>query len=679
MEIKRWTLPEVPAEQVSGLVEQTGLPPLVCRVLCARGYGTKDEYDSFFSDRAELDDPFLLKDMDRAVQRIHEAVEAGERIAVYGDYDCDGVTSTALLMSYFHSVGANAIFYIPSREKEGYGMHMESVKALADMDVRLIVTVDNGISAHEEILYAGTLGMDVVVTDHHTPRDTLPQAAAVVNPHRADCPSRFKGLAGVGVAFKLVCALEGDQGGEMLEYYSDLVALGTIADVVPLVGENRVLARHGLRLLCESERPGISALLAVSGLKGKPLTGESVAFGAIPRLNAAGRMGNVDDAVELLLTDDARYAKELAEILDAHNTRRKRIEEEILGEIDAVLKQHPDKLGRRLLVVSGKNWHHGIVGIAAAKMVERYGRPCILFSVDDGGEARGSGRSIEGFSLIEAITACRGELTQFGGHTLAAGLTLPAAGLERFDRDIQDWAARTHPVMPAPRIKADCALAPNELRPELLAPLSGLEPFGSANQQPVFLLSSLLVEGIYPTADKKHIRIRFTAGAQSFYAVYFRMTEDRFPHRPGDTVDVMANVSAGEYMGKPQVSVRVQDVRPPDFDQEAVLLDENRYQCFWREEPIPGGGDLAPDRKDLAVIYKYIRKCKTYSHGELGLYFRLVSAGIPYCKMMIGLDILEEMGLIQRHTSDAVVRISLVPGAAKVDLGASGILLRLRS
>lgn len=676
MGIKRWSLPETDRKQVARLTEETGLPEIVCRVLWARGHTTKEDCNHFFFDAAALENPFLLKDMDKAVERVSGAVERRERIAVYGDYDCDGVTATALLTGYFQSVGADAVFYIPSRERDGYGLNRAAVKSLADMGVGLIVTVDNGISAHDEIEYANSLGMDVVVTDHHTPRDTLPPAVAVVNPHRADCPSPYKDLAGVGVALKLVCALEGDGGSEMLEYYSDLAALGTVADVVPLTGENRIIVRHGLAMLQESQRPGVGALLKVSGLSGKPLTGESAAFGIIPRINAAGRMGDVEEAVELLLTDDAAYAQELAAALDAHNARRKQVEEEMLREIDLRLARDPDLLKGRLLIVAGEDWHHGVVGIAAAKLVEKYGKPCILFSLEKG-TARGSGRSIEGYSLIEAISACSHRLTQFGGHTLAAGLTLPEDQLDGFAEEMQRHAKAAYPVMPVPQIFADCALSAAELTPQALRPLAMLEPFGSANQSPVFLLPGLRVEGIFPTSDGKHIRIRFSGGQGSFYAVYFRMTEAEFPYRSGDVVDVLAGASAGEYMGKPQVSVRIRDVRPQGVDQEALILDQSRYESFLREEPVPGGGDIVPTREDLALIYKYIRKCKTYLYGEFGLYLQFRSAGIGYCKVALSLDILEEMGLALRTRGRGQTAISIVTDAARVDLGKSGILSRL--
>ncbi|MDL2247859.1 single-stranded-DNA-specific exonuclease RecJ, partial [Bacteroides sp. OttesenSCG-928-J23] len=498
MGIRQWEVAGAGPEQVLALRDATGFSPLLCAVLSARGYAEGQDAQEFLADAARLDDPYTLADMDKAVQRIRLALEFGEQICVFGDYDCDGVTSTALLTSYLQSVGARVFYYVPDREKEGYGLNISAVDTLHQMGAQLIITVDNGISAHGEIAHAAALGIDVVVTDHHTPRDTLPQAVAVVNPHRADCPSRCKDLAGVGVAFKLVCALEEAPGEELMEYYGELVSLGTIADVVPLTGENRILARGGLAQMGETHSPGIMALLEVAGLTGKPVTGESVAFGLVPRINACGRMGPVDDAIELLLTDDVVYATELAQNLNALNEQRKKIEEGILAEIAAMLAREPQLLEERLLLLSGRGWHHGVVGIVAAKLMERYGKPCILFSVD-GQEARGSGRSLEGFSLIEAISACSADLTRYGGHILAAGLTLPAGKLDKFVRLMQQYAKDSCPRMPVPKILVDCAVNPSELTVEAVESLAALEPFGEGNRPPLFLLAGLVLEGIYPT------------------------------------------------------------------------------------------------------------------------------------------------------------------------------------
>ena len=679
MGIRQWKLPDVDPEAVQGLIRHTGLPRIVCAFLAARGHLEAGEAAAFVGENDLLDDPYTIADMDKAVERIREAVGDGERIAVYGDYDCDGITATALLVSYFQAVGADVIYYIPAREKEGYGLNNQAIEILRDQRVDLIVTVDNGISAHGEIAYAAELGIDVVVTDHHTPRETLPAAVAVVNPHRADCPSRFKELAGVGVAFKLICALEDAQGDELLEHYSDIVTLGTIADVVPLTGENRTIVRHGLSRLAETDNPGIAALIDVSGLRDRALTSESVAFGLIPRINAAGRVGVADDVVELLLTDDPGFAAEAAEAVNEQNAQRKKIEEGMLQEIEGILSRNPQILNRRVLVVSGEGWHHGVVGIVASKLMERFEKPCLLFSIENG-EARGSGRSIKGFSLIEAITACSANLTRYGGHTLAAGLTLPSEHLEAFENSLQEYARATCPVMPLPELAADCTLAPGELTVENVGVLSVLEPFGAGNEAPLFHLQDLVIEGIYPTNDKKHIRIRLAGGGNSFYAIYFGMSDTAFPYKTGQKTDIMAKISVGEYNGKAQLSVKIADLRPAGVPQDQVALGREQYACHLRGENGPEeNGAIIPTREDIGLVYKFLKRCGNFTYGVDELYIQLMGTGIAYCKLVLALDVLEEMGFVTRENRGGTDTFSVVAGAPRADLADSAILRQLKA
>ncbi|MCL2056439.1 MAG: single-stranded-DNA-specific exonuclease RecJ [Oscillospiraceae bacterium] len=670
MAVRRWGLPSG-REGAAGLGAATGISELVCAVLSARGYSGPNAVKAFFSDEGALESPYAMADMDKAVVRIRQALENGERIAVYGDYDCDGVTATALLTGYLSSVGADVFYYVPNREKEGYGLNMAAVDALRDNRASLIITVDNGISAHEEIAYAKSLGIDTVVTDHHTPRETLPDAVAVVNPRRADCPSRFKELAGVGVAFKLVCALEDAEPAELMEYYSGLAALGTIADVVPLTGENRIIVRHGLLNLKEPESPGIRALMGVSGVSAAKLSSESAAFGLIPRINACGRMGAADDAIELLLTDDNTAAEEAAAHIDAQNIERKGVEDAIMDEALKMLNADPRLLGGRLLMLAGKDWHHGVVGIVASKLMERYGKPTILFALSEG-QARGSGRSIPGFSLINAITACNSKLLRYGGHTLAAGLTLREGDLADFVSSMEAYARKNHAVMPVPELRLDCILAPNELTINNIAPLSVLEPFGAGNEQPLFLLPGMRIEGVYPTNDGRHLRLRFRFGNNLFYAVYFRMTAPELPFSAGDTVDAAAAVTVGEWNGAPQLSVRLCDICPHGLDREALVESYSRYRLYKMGEYADTRA-LVPTREDISAVYRHIRGSGPCFYGGEGIFYRLSRSGADYCRTLIALEVLFELGLIENHG----MAIRIKEGAPKADLNQSGILQRL--
>lgn len=681
MAIRQWKLPRYCADLPARLAAETGRPELVCRILAARGYTSGDEVEALLSEDAGLDDPFLLADMDRAAARIRAALDNGERICVYGDYDCDGITATSLLTGYLQAEGADVIYYLPQREKEGYGLNISAVDMLKSRGVRLIVTVDNGISAHGEIAHAAGLGIDVVVSDHHTPRETLPpDAVAVVNPHRADCSSRYKDLAGVGVAFKLVCALEGgaESAPELLEYYAELVALGTVADVVPLTGENRVFVRHGLRAITSTGSPGIAALIDAGGLRGRTLNSESLAYGIIPRINAAGRIGVADEVVELLLTDDADYAAEIATRLNDQNTKRKNIEEEIMGEIEAAIAADPQITFRRILIVSGQCWHHGVVGIVASRLMERYQKPCIVFSVDHG-EARGSGRSVPDFSLIEAITACSEYLTRFGGHSQAAGLTVPQEHLDDFRARIEEYARERYPVMPVPLLYADCTLRHDELTVEAVSFLDCLEPFGAGNESPLFHMEGLVISGVYPTNDGRHIRIRFSGSGGGFYAVYFGMPQAAFPYQPGDTVEIMAKITTQEYNGKMRLSVKISDLRPSGVPQEQVLLGRERYAFWLRGEPLEPTvmDEMFPAREDIALAYRYLRGVGTYSYGTDALYLRLMRSGADYCRLLLTLDVLEEMGFVRRTDEEGRTVYTVIPEAPKADLTDSTILQRL--
>lgn len=679
MQIKQWTCPEHDSDLIDNLIQATGYPELVCRILAARGLRDHEAIQAFLQAEPVLEDPLVLADMDLAAARVRDAIEEGERICVFGDYDCDGVTAVALLTSYLQAEGADVLYYIPEREGEGYGLNRPALDLLADHGVQLVITVDNGVSAHEEIRYAATLGMDVVVTDHHTPRDTLPEAVAVVNPHRADCPSRCKELAGVGVAYKLVCALEGAACEELLEFYGELVAVGTIADIVPLVGENRVMVRYGLEHLSDCQTPGLAALLETGGLRGQTLTSEQVAFGLVPRINAVGRIDSADEIVQLLLTDDADIAAELAGTADALNVQRKEVEAAIMVEIEDMLAKNPHILQERLLIVSGRGWHHGVVGIVASRLARRYGKPSIVFSID-GAETRGSGRSLRGFSLIEAITACAEYATQYGGHTLAAGLTVSTNRLPAMTAALQAYAKEHHPVMPLPELVADVSLSPRELTVENIESLRCLEPFGAENEAPLFHLGGLRIEGIYPTSNNKHIRLRFSGGGNSFYAVYFGVSPDAFPYNTGDSVEIMAKISADEYNGSMRLSVKIADLRPPDVPQDAVRLGWERYAGFLRGEPQPAAveAEMCPTRDDIALVYRYLRHAVTYPYGADALYLRLLPAGIDYGRMLLALDVLEEMGFVRKQSTAAGICYTIVKDAPKADLADSQILLRLQ-
>lgn len=456
MPIKRWNVRRPDEAAAKRLASELGLPLIAVRVLAGRGYDTREKIERFLSPDGTLTDPLAIRDMDKAVARIRRALSEGERIAVYGDYDCDGIMSTVVLYSYLESAGADVCYYIPQRDREGYGLNREALKLIHDDGVRLVITVDNGITAIGEVEYASSLGLDVVITDHHKPREVLPAAAAVVDPAPPRRRERVRISRGRGGGLQAhLRARGGRRRADARPQYGDLVAVATVADIVPLTGENRTIVRRGLESLQNTDNEGLAALIRVCGMADKQLSCENIAYGIVPRINSAGRFDCVDNAIELFV-GGGDEPEELAGGINSLNEKRRAIEDQIVRQIMQQLESDTEALGRRVIVIYGEGWHHGIVGIVASRMVERFGKPCIVLSVE-GENARGSGRSVEGFSIIDAIDSCSELLVRYGGHNQAAGLTVPMEKLPAFIEKINLWAAEHYPEMPQQTINIDCA------------------------------------------------------------------------------------------------------------------------------------------------------------------------------------------------------------------------------
>ena len=677
MSIKQWKLNHISAEKSRILSSEYDLPPLVSDVLVGRGLDTPQAVEDFFSADSDFFDPFSILDMDRAAERILQALERDEKIAVYGDYDCDGVTATAILYQYFVSIGANAVYYIPERDGEGYGLNAAAVQSLSEQGVGLIVTVDNGISAVAEVNLVKRLGMDIVITDHHQPGDTLPDAAAVVDPHRKDCGSPYRYLCGAGVALKLVAALEDGNMDSAVEYFGDLAAIGTIGDVVPLTGENRKLVKRGLQMLQNTENMGLNALLQLGGLEDKTLTAENVAFGIVPRINAAGRMGSARLAMELLLCESEEEAADLAQKINDLNKQRQQQEIFIMEDIERLLSEHPEKLKERVLVLAGENWHHGVIGIVSAKISERFSKPNLLISVD-GKEATGSARSFGEFSLFKALTSCSSLLTKYGGHKQAAGFSLPTENIEGFSREINRYAREYFDEMPRYTYVIDRTLTAEEMTVENIEQLELLQPFGAENQSPVFLVKQLKVSAITPLSDNKHIKITFeTEHKKSFQGLYFGMSTDRFCFEIGNTVDLVASVGINEYNGRKSVSVKIKDIRPSDFPESQFFSAKTAYEKITQGEPVDSRlkGRILPSRDEIAFLYQLLKKNRGFHQDVELLYIKIMETKLNYCKFRFVLDILNELRLIE--LSPLGNDITVPEQVQRVDLNNSGILQRL--
>lgn len=665
MAYKRWTYMPLNKELAGELSAECGLDPLLCLLLTGRGIVDESEAMDFLVGNDLSCDPFSYADMDLAAERVQRAIDEGESIAVYGDYDADGITATVLLYSYLRSKGARVIYRLPRRDGEGYGLHCGSIDELSKLGVQLIITVDNGISAAEEIDYAGTLGIDVVVTDHHQPPDRLPAAVAVVDPHRRDCPSEFKDLAGVGVAFQLVCALEGDPD-RMLEDYGDLVSLGTLADVMPLHGDNRVLVRRGLRCINRSDcRLGLRRLREYGGVE-REMNATGVAFTLAPRINAAGRMGDPYKAAELLLSENEEEAAALAGEIHGLNNERQTTETVILKELFALLDAHPEILNQRVLVVWGEQWHHGVLGIIAARLMERYGKPCIVLSVDNG-IARGSGRSLKGFSLYEALRACDECLLGYGGHEQAAGLTVEAARLKEFVDRINRYAADSAPRMPVGELTMDCRLRPGQITTDMLAALSALEPVGAGNPRPMFGLMRMTLERVEAVGGGKHLRLTLSRDGARITAMKFSTSLEAFPYRAGETVDLAVVLDRNEYHGNVSVSIVVRDIRHTALVQEEMLEALAYYESVLRRElPFCERAPM-PSREQIARVYRFLKQAAYAGPIEV-LCFRLKTDETDCATVLIACRILREAGLIAWRDEGDTVYITVRETTGKTDL-----------
>ncbi|MGN0547470.1 MAG: single-stranded-DNA-specific exonuclease RecJ [Acutalibacteraceae bacterium] len=676
MKRKKWEVTKGNKDLAAQIAQELSVDPLAALLVTSAGFENIDEISDFFDSDAPLRlSPLSIADMSKAAERINRAIDSFELICVFGDYDADGVTATALLYSYLETREANVIRYIPDRLTEGYGLNIAAVEKLAEMGVKLIVTVDNGVSAINEAVRVKELGMELIVTDHHKVGGELPQAYAVVDPHRDDCPSNFKEMSGVGVAFKLACALEGDDGNILIEEYGDLVALGTIGDVVSLTGENRVMVRKGIRLINDNPRPGISALMDIAGVGDKVFSAQTAAFTVCPRINAAGRMGSAQKALELLLCEDDELASQLADEINAMNIQRQATETEMFSQATAILSADPSMLNDKILVIDGENWHQGVIGIVAARITERYGRPSIIIS-RDGEAAKGSCRSIEGFSIYDALEAVSDCIDHFGGHTLAAGLSLDSSRIPEFRRRINEYAAYID--MPFAVQRIDCRLLPTSISLDILSAVSLLEPFGSGNPQPCFGLFGVRIDEIASVSDGKHIRMIISKNGARTGVVFFGMSEKRFPFEKGDIVDLAVNLDKNVYNGETRVSVIVRGIRPSNTDEEKVLSAIRLFDKFSRNEKLTSeqAKRLLPERKLQVDVFKSIKSKPLKDRYCEALCMRLGDDGENLAAIIASVEIMLEMGVLAANYDDMIY----VPeNPDKVNLEDSEIMKKIRN
>ena len=728
--VEKYVADEASEVAIADISRVLGLTRQAAQVLYNRGCRDAAGARIFLEQSAEkMHDPFLLKDVDRAVARIRKAIENHEKIAIYGDYDVDGVTSVSILYLFLSARGADVGYYIPSRIRDGYGLSTGAIDMLADeRGVNLIITVDTGITAIEEVRHAKERGIDMVITDHHECHAELPDACAVVNPHRADCEYPFKELAGVGVVFKLLCAYEmtecRERGEALIEgahricsEYADLVALGTIADVMPIVDENRIIVSYGLHMITNTRRLGLSALidaaLPSTRMKGGfpvPLTPEEravqrkkrinsgfVGFGLAPRINAAGRISTASKAVELLLADTHEQATALAQELCEINVRRQVEENRVAEQAYEMIEQSVDFDNDRIIVLDGDNWPQGIIGIVSSRVTERYGLPSILISFDGSVQngvptsddiGKGSGRSVKGMNLVESLMACDDLLIRFGGHELAAGMSIARGNIERFRRRINEVArAQLGDEQLALQLSAECELTPEDMTMRLCEELDRMEPFGVANPVPQFIAKDMTISRIVALGGGKHTKLLLTQGDFSIYAVYFGISPAQLHLLPGERADVLFQLNINEFQGERSLQMIVQDIRK----SETSLMEQKKLRE--RYEEIRAGALLedgeecyVPTREDFALVYTFLRRefrqgNTTYSDQSLLMALEAEAPGkMNYIKLKYVIRVLHELqicGVTEPEEGYYIFDVYFTPTKSSIEK--SSILKKLRS
>ena len=725
-EIKRnklWSVQYTPGDvsadrAVKEISAETGLSELCSRLIYNRGFKTADEARKFLNnEEAILHDPFMLNDIDAAIMRIKKAIESGEKIAIYGDYDVDGVTSVSMLYLYLTSIeGDHEVgYYIPSRDGEGYGLSVAAIDKLAAKGINLIITVDTGITACDEALYASSLGIDMVITDHHECRPELPECCAVVNPHRHDNKYPFCELAGVGVVFKLICAYEMmrcRENGEaeisgvrrVCNEYADLAAIGTIADVMPIIDENRLIVTYGLRMISSTKRLGLAALIeaaqsptgASQNVKKKKITSSFIGYGIAPRINAAGRISNASKAVELLLADDAilaaKYANELCDINKQRQVEENRIADQAYKKIEKTFDPEND----RVIVIDDDGWQQGIIGIVASRITEKYGLPSLLISFDGATRGfpapddlgKGSGRSIKGMNLVNAMNSCSDLLCKYGGHELAAGLTIERDKIPEFTKRMNEYAREVldeDKLMI--RLDVDCELSINDVNMNFAQEIYKMEPFGVANPVPQFILRDLTVERVTSIGNGKHTKLVVSRDGVSLNAIYFGMTEIKFDIHEGELIDLLFTIDINEYQNVRSVQLIVQDHKLSRKISDEIENGKVRYA------ETRGGGSFSPDeniipvRDDFAVIYNLLRR--EAGGGKITLSVRRIlsmirqsrvfHADIGYIKLKFIIEILYELRICGvEHLYDDVYEFDMYFNSSKTSIDKSSILKHLK-
>ncbi|MBO5879460.1 MAG: single-stranded-DNA-specific exonuclease RecJ [Clostridia bacterium] len=712
---KNWILKNTTDESVEhaifAVAGELGINPVIAKLLYNRGYTDAAAMKSFlYMEKEMLCNPFLMKDMDKGVERIRLAIERKEKITIYGDYDVDGVTSVCTLYLYLQKKGAIVDYYIPNRAGEGYGVSNQAIDTLKEQGTKLIITVDTGITAINEVNYAATLGIDFLITDHHECHSEIPNASAVINPHQPDCNYPFKELAGVGVVFKLVSAYEERALGfsrrvaaeHVFAEYADIVAIGTIADVMPIKSENRLIVSYGLNMIENTSRPGLLALMDATNQrdskynerrkKRTKITSGYIGYTVAPRINAAGRVRSASLAVELFLEKNIKKAEEISHLLCEANKERQAEENKIMQEAYAQIElENLDK--DFVMVLNSNGWHHGVIGIVASRITEKYSRPTILVSFETDSEpsptdmGKGSGRSIKGLNLVEALCYCDEYLEKFGGHELAAGLSVTRENLPLFREKINEFARNnlTSSDMVS-AIEADMELRFSEVSLSLAADLQILEPYGVGNPMPVFVSKAVNVNEITAISEGKHTRFSFGEGKNTVNAMFFSNSPDSLGLFAGDLVDIVYNIDINEWLGRRSVQLNIKDIRRSNEQGGACDAQRSRFDEIWNGATYSPAENVLPSREDFAAVYRFIANSvrqgvDELSHKDiiLGMHSSSDNFAIGYIKLKIIIKVFAELNILSiNEFQPEQYKFKVYYSSSKTDLDKSHLLRRIR-
>ena len=716
---KNWILKSTDTNEslikIKEIADELGINPIIAKLLYNRGYTDVVSAKAFIYMESEmLSNPFLMKDMELGIKRVISAIENNEKITIYGDYDVDGVTSVCTIYLYLKSKGANVDYYIPNRAGEGYGVSCVAIDSIHEGGTKLIITVDTGITANEEVEYAKQLGIDVIITDHHECRSELPEAVAVINPHRPDCEYPFKELAGVGVVFKFVCAYEeyttrmrrSEVAMKIFSEYADFVAIGTIADVMPIKSENRIIVSYGLKMIENTNRIGLAALIEASYAKNDlqrsdrrkrrtKITSGYIGYTIAPRINAAGRIKTASMAVELFLSKDKHEAMQIAEELCRTNKERQNEENSIMQEAYSMIEKY-DVENNPVIVLDANHWHHGVIGIVSSRITEKYCRPSILVSFE-GNEpdvpfeenvGKGSGRSVKGMNLVDALCYCSDHLVKFGGHELAAGLSVKRCELDKFRTLINEYARdNLSDEDMIPTMEIDSIVNFSDVSLALAESLQVLEPYGVGNPIPVFAMKGINVNEISGISESRHTKFVFGDGKYTVAAMYFSNSPDSLDIYVGDKVDILFNVDINEWGGRKSIQLIVRDVKSSSSQKNAAISDRERFEEIKAGAPILNDEDIIPTRDDFAVVYKLM-----LSHLRSGInkltHRDIISKvnhmhsvkKIGYIKLKFIIMVMQELNIVTLdEPEDEVYTFNIHYTSNKTDLNKSNLLRRLRS